>query len=44
MSLSKLWEILKDIEMWYAAVHGSKRVGQDLVTEHLILVTHICTV
>ena len=22
MNLSKLWEILKDRETWYAAVHG----------------------
>ena len=33
MSLSKLQEIVKDREVWHAAVHGSKRVGHDLVTE-----------
>ena len=33
MSLSKLKEIVKDREAWYAAVHGSWRVGHDLVTE-----------
>ena len=22
MSLSKLWEIVKDREVWYAAIHG----------------------
>ena len=29
MSLSKLRKMVKDREAWYAAVHGSQRVGQD---------------
>ena len=33
MSLSKLQEIVKDREAWHAAVHGSRNVGHDLVTE-----------
>ena len=33
MSLSKLWEIVKDREAWRVQSMGSQRVGHDLVTE-----------
>ena len=32
MNLSKLWEIVKDRQAWYAAVHGGK-MSQDLETK-----------
>ena len=33
MSLSKLWDMVKDREAWHAAVHGSHRVGHQWTTE-----------
>ena len=33
MTLSKLQEMVKDMEAWYAAVHGSQRAGHNLVNE-----------
>ena len=33
MNLKKLWEIVKDREDRWAAVHGSQRAGHDLATE-----------
>ena len=33
MNLSKLQEIVKDREAWYATVHGLQSVGHNLATE-----------
>ena len=33
MNLSKLWEMVKDMEAWCAVVHGLQRVGHNWVTE-----------
>ena len=33
ISLSKLWEIVKDWEVWRTAVYGVVKVRHDLVTE-----------
>ena len=32
-SLSQFWEMVKDREVWCAAIHGSKRVRHNLATE-----------
>ena len=41
MSLSKLQEIMKDMEAWHSPVHGVQRVGHDLATEQPPLGCHI---
>ena len=33
MSLSRLWEMVKDRAAWRAAAHGVQRVGHNLSTE-----------
>ena len=33
MSLINLWETMKDREAWHAVIHGSQRVGHNLVAE-----------
>ena len=33
MSLSQLWEIVKDREVWRATIHEGRRVRHDLLIE-----------
>ena len=40
MSLSKLWNIVKDSEAWHAAVMGLQRVRHNLVTEQQKQIIH----
>ena len=38
MNLSKLQELVMVMKAWYAVVHGTQRVGQDLAAEQQLLV------
>ena len=40
MSLSKLWEIVKDREAWLLQSTGSQRVRHELVTEQQCSTSH----
>ena len=37
MNLDKLWEMVRDREAWYSAVHGITKSGHDWVTEQQFL-------
>ena len=40
MSLSKLWETVKDREAWHAAIMGLQSIRHDLATEQQIIALH----
>ena len=42
LHLSRFQEVVRDRETWCAAVHGSQRVRQDLVTRQHIYIRHRC--
>ena len=53
MNLSKLWEIVKDSEVWHAEVHELQKVRHDLVSEqqphrnktkHYVLKLHMSSI
>ena len=43
VNFSKLWDIVKNREIWHATVRGLQRVGHDLATEHTHTHTHTHT-
>ena len=36
VNLSKLWEIVKDREVWHVAVHGVTKIRHDLAIENKV--------
>ena len=42
MSLSKLWEMVKDREAWHAAVHGVTKSPKELDTTEQLKTTSMC--